>query len=84
MQQQTTALLTHLWQNRTVHPQDAKDIGLELLANLLKGESFQWTTVRYPRIVDYHIKTTGRLDNRYDGSLHGRVICDINFDAMQG
>src|SRR5947209_3676780 len=58
LQQQTTALLTHLWQNRAVHPQDAEDVGLELLADLFRGECFQWTTVRYPGIVDHYIKTT--------------------------
>src|SRR5260370_20785686 len=44
LQQQTTALLTHLWQNRTVHP---RDVGRKLLLDLLKGECFQWATVRY-------------------------------------
>src|SRR6266699_503789 len=84
LQQQTTALLTHLWQNRAVHPQDAEDIGLELLVDLFKGECFQWTTVRHPGIVDHHIKTTRSLDNRCDGPLHGRVIRDIDLDDMQG
>src|SRR2546428_9207921 len=54
LQQQTTALLTHLWQNRTVHPQDAKDVRRKLLLDLLKGECFERTTVRYPCIVDHH------------------------------
>jgi hypothetical protein len=31
-----------------------------LLADLLKGESFERTTVRYPGIVDHHIKAIGR------------------------
>src|SRR6266849_6722380 len=84
LQQQTTALLTHLWQNRAAHSQDTEDIGLELLADLFKVECFQWTTVRHPSIVDHYIKTTGRLDNHCDGSLHGRVIRDINFDEVQG
>src|SRR5437588_1293157 len=84
LQQQTTALLTHLWQNRAVHPQGAEDVGLELLLDLFKGECFQWTTVRHPGIVDHHIKTTRRLDNRCDGPLHGRVIRDIDLDDMQG
>src|SRR5229473_850956 len=59
LQQQTTALLTHLWQNRAVHPQDAEDIGLELLADLFKGECYERTTVGHPGIIDHHIKTTG-------------------------
>src|SRR5260221_14691751 len=84
LQQQTTALLTHLWQNRAVHPQDTEDIGLELLLDLLKGECFERTTVRYPCIVDYHIKTTGRPDNRFDGLFHGSIICDIDLDEVQG
>src|SRR5947209_5290995 len=58
LQQQTAALLAHLWQNRAVHPQDAEDVGLELLTDLFRGECFQWTTVRYPGIVDHYIKTT--------------------------
>src|SRR3989441_1417313 len=84
LQQQTTALLTHLWQNRTVHPQDAKDVRRKLLLDLLKGECFERTTVRYPCIVDHHVKTTGSPDNRFDGLFHGRIIRDIDFDDMQG
>src|SRR5713226_1064843 len=84
LQQQTTALLTHLWQNRTVHPQDAKDVRRKLLLDLLKGERFERTTVRYPCIVDHYIKTIGRLDNHCDGLFHGSIICDIDLDEVQG
>src|SRR5947209_6030409 len=84
LQQQTTALLTHLWQNRTVHPQDAKDVRRKLLLYLLKGERFERTTVRYSGIIDHHIKAIGRPDNRFDGLFHGSIICDINFDEVQG
>src|SRR5258708_17343380 len=84
LQQQPTALLAHLWQNRAVHAQDAEDIDLELLADLFQGEGFQWTTVGHPGIVDHYIKTTGRLDNHGDGPLHGGVIRDIDLDDLQG
>src|SRR6266567_76886 len=47
------------------------------------GESLQGTTVGHPGVVDHHIKTTSRLDNRCDGPLHGRVIRDIDLDNMQ-
>src|SRR5258706_5681672 len=84
LQQQTAALLAHLWQNRAVHAQDAEDIGLELLVDLFQGEGLQWTTVRHPGVVDHHIKTIGRLDYLCDGPLHGGVIRDIDFDDLQG
>src|SRR6266851_9117432 len=45
LQQQPTALLAHLWQNRTVHPQDAEDVRRKLLLALLKGERFERNTV---------------------------------------
>src|SRR5713101_5035006 len=70
--------------NRAVHPQDAEDIDLELLADLFKGEGFQRTTVGHPGVVDHHIKTTGRLDHHGDGPLHGGVIRDIDLDDLQG
>src|SRR5207245_10339189 len=84
LQQQTTALLTHLWQNRTVHPQDAKDVRRKLLLYLLKGEGLQWTTVGHPGVVDHHIKTTNRLYYLGDGPLHGGVIRDIDLNILQG
>src|SRR5258708_27840425 len=84
LQQQTAALLTHLWQNRAVHAQDAEDIGLELLADLFQGEGLQWTTVGHPGVVDHHIKTTNRLDDLGDGPLHGGVIRDIDLNSVQG
>src|SRR5260221_14398849 len=43
-QQFETNVFSVLRVNRAVHPQDAEDIGLELLADLFQGEGFQWTT----------------------------------------
>ena len=37
-----------------------------------------------PGVVDHHIKATGRLDHRFDGLFHGRIICDIDLDEVQG
>jgi hypothetical protein len=55
-----------------------------LLADLLKSEGFQWTTVGNPSVVDHHIKTAHSPDNRVDGLSDGRVVRDIQFDSMQG
>src|SRR6266567_1383937 len=84
VQQQTTALPPHVWQSRAVHTQHTEDIGIELLLDLLQGERFQWATIRYPGIVDHHVKTTCDPYKRRDGLLHGSVVRDIDFDDMQG
>src|SRR6266849_7455924 len=84
LQQQTTALPTHVWQSRAVHTQHAEDIGIELLLDLLKGERFQWATVRHPGMVDHHVKTTRDPYKRRDCLLNGSVVRDIYFDDIQG
>jgi hypothetical protein len=43
-----------------------------------------WEESVGPGPVDHHIETTGRLDDHGDGPLHGGVICDIDFDGLQG
>jgi hypothetical protein len=63
VQQQTTALPTHVWRGRMVHKPYAKDIGSKLLLGLLKSECFKWATIRRPSIVNHYVKTTGNSDN---------------------
>src|SRR5258707_8936063 len=73
-----------MWQGRAVHTQHAEDVGLELLVDLLKGERFQWATIRHPGIVDDDIETTRGPDKRFDGLLHRSIIRDIDLNEMDG
>src|SRR5258707_1071226 len=73
-----------MWQGRAVHTQHAEDVGFELLMDLLKGERFQWATIRHPGIVDDNIETTLGPDKRFDGLLHRSIIRDIDLNEMDG